>query len=74
MNDECYFAVADYVSVENCDVNIKVIHPVFRTSCEKNWWIPIHDIITKVDPPSSRSSCRFYCVDCDEMKCVQNLM
>ena len=26
MNDEWYFAVADYVSVEHCDVNIKVIH------------------------------------------------
>ena len=26
IKDEWYFAVADYVSVENCDVNIKVIH------------------------------------------------
>ena len=27
MKDEWYFAVSDYVLVENCDVNIKVIHP-----------------------------------------------
>ena len=32
------------------------------------------DIITKVDPPSSGSSCRFYCFGCDKMKCVENLM
>lgn len=27
MKDEWYFAVADYALVENCDVNIKFIHP-----------------------------------------------
>ena len=26
-DDEWYFAVANYVSVENCDVNIKFLHP-----------------------------------------------
>ena len=80
-DDEWYFGVANYVSVENCDVNIKFFHPnspashLFRPSLEGTCWIPIHDIITKLDTPSSGSTSQFYYFDWDKMKHVlQNLM
>ena len=79
-DDEWYFGVANYVSAENCDVNIKFFHPnspasqLFRPSLEGTCWIPIHDI-TKLDTPSSGSTSQFYYFDWDEMKHVlQNLM
>ena len=65
--DEQYFAVANYVSLENYDVKIKFLHPngpaaqFFRLGQEGTCWIPIDDIITNVDPPSSGSTGRFYC-------------
>ena len=79
-DDEWYFVVANYISVENYDVNIKFLQPngstaqCFRSSPEGTCWIPIHDIITKVDPPSYGSTVQFYCFDCDEMNCVKKLM
>ena len=48
--------------------------PMFRPRREETWWMPIHDIITNIDPPSTGSTGQFYCFDCDEMKCVQKLM
>ena len=78
--DEWYFGVGNCFS-KNCDlVNIKVLHQngpaaqFFRPSFQDTCWIPIDDIIAKVDAPSSRSTDRFYYFDCDEMKHVQNLM
>ena len=79
-DDEWYSGVANYISVENYDVNIKFLQPngpaaqFFRPSLEGTCWIPILDIITKVDPPSSGSSGQFYCIDCDEMNCVKKMM
>ena len=58
-----YFAIANYISVENYDMNIKFIQtngPVaqfFRPGLRGTCWIPIHDIITKVDPPSYEGTC-----------------
>ena len=55
-DDEWYFSVANYISVENYDMSIKFIQPngpavqFFRSSLEDTCWIPIHNIITKVDP------------------------
>ena len=46
-----------FISVESYDMNIKFLQPnrpaaqFFRPSLEDICWIPIHDIITKVDPP-----------------------
>ena len=79
-DDEWYFGVANYISVENYDLNIKFLQPngpatqFFRPSLEGTCWIPIHDIITKEDPPSYGSTGQFYCFDCDEMNCVKTLM
>ena len=61
-DNECYSAVANYISTVNFDVNIKFFYPnspaaqFFRPICEDTCWIPIHDIITKVDPPLSGST------------------
>ena len=77
-DDEWYFA--NYISVENYDVNIKFFQPngpaaqFFRPSLEGTCWIPIHDIIAKVDPPSYGSTGHFYCFDCDEINCIKKLM
>ena len=79
-DDEWYFGVANYISVENYDGNIKFLQlngPVaqfFWPSLEDTCWIPMHDIITKVHPPSYGSTGRLYCFDCDEMNCVRKLM
>ena len=60
--DEWYFGVANYISVENYDVNIKFLQPngpaaeFFRPSLEGTCLIPIYFIIMKVDPPSYGST------------------
>ena len=61
-DEEWYFGVANCFSVENFDVTIKFLQingpatQFFRPSLEDTCWIPIHDIITKVDPSSFGSS------------------
>ena len=78
-DDEWYFGVSNYISVENYDVNIKFLQPngpaaqFFRPILEYMFWIPKHGLITKVDPPSYGSTGRFYCFDCDEMNCVKKI-
>ena len=60
-DDEWYCGVANYISVENYNVNIKFLQPngpaaqFFRPTLEDTSLIPIH-IITKVDPPSYGST------------------
>ena len=77
---EQYFGVPKYVFVENCDVNIKCLNQngpaaqFFKPSLECTFLIPIHDIITEVDPPSSGSTGWFSCFDFDEMTSIQKLM
>ena len=78
---EWYVGAANYISVENYDVNIKFLQPngsaaaqFFRPSLEGTSWIAIHDINTKEDLPSYGSTGQFYCFDCDEMNCVKKLM
>ena len=57
-----YFGVATYVSAENGDVNVRFLHPK-GPSVQFSWpnredtcWVPIHDIITKVEPLSCGST------------------
>ena len=74
-DDEWYFGVSNYISVQNYDVNIKFLQPngpaaqFFRPSLESTCWIPTHAIIIKADPPSYGSTGRFYCFDCDDELC-----
>ena len=46
----------------------------FRPSLEDTCCIPIHDIITKVNPPSYGTTSRFYCFNCDEINYIKKLM
>ena len=61
-DDEWYFGVANYISVENYDVNVKFLQlngpaaQFFKPSLEGTCWIPIQDIIIKEDPPSYGSA------------------
>ena len=77
-DNDWYFHAANYISVENYDVNIKFLHldgsagQFIRPSLEETCWIPIHDII--VDPSLYGSTVQFYCFDCDEMNCAKKLM
>ena len=65
-DDEWYFGVANYISVENYDMNIRFFQPngpaaqFFRPTLDYVSWILIHDIITIADPPSYGG---FYCFD-----------
>ena len=64
-----YFCVANDVSNEHGDVNVKFLHP--KGPSEKFYWpqrddvcwVPIEDVYCEVDTPSTRSTGRFYCFD-----------
>ena len=71
-DDEWYSGVANYISVENYNVNIKFLQPNGPAAQFFRPRIPIHDTTTKVDPPSYGSTGQFYCFECDEMNCVKN--
>ena len=79
-DDEWYFGVANYISVESYDVSIKFLQPngpaaqFFRPIIEDTCKISMHDIILKVNPPSYGSTGRFYFFDYDEMNGVKKLM
>ena len=61
-DDEWYLGVAKYISAENYDVDINFFQPngsvaqLCRSGLENTCWMPIHDIITKADPPSYGST------------------
>ena len=79
-DDMWYFCVAIYISEENYNVEIKFLQlngPTVQflgPSLEDTCCIPIHDIITKVDPASYGSTGQFYCFDYDQMNCVKKMM
>jgi len=78
--NEWYFGVANYVSVENSDVHVIFLHPkgpavqFFWPSRDDICWIPINDIVTKVEAPVSGSTGRFYRFEHDDVKRVQCLV
>ena len=61
-DDDWYLGVANYILVESHDVSIKFLQTngpaahFFRPSIEDTCWIPMHDIILKVNPPSYGST------------------
>ena len=80
-DNDWYFGVANYVSDEHSDVNVKfpyskgLASQFFWLRNDYIFWIPIESIMTRVDPPSSEStSGRFYRFSCDDIKHVQSLM
>ena len=57
-----YFCIANYVSMEHNDVNVKFMHPkapakkFFWFDHEDVCWIPMNYMICRVKPPSSGST------------------
>ena len=64
-----YFCVANYVSSEHGDVNMKFLHPkgpsekLFQQQRDDECWIPIEDVHCEVAAPSTSSNGRFYCFE-----------
>ena len=64
--NDWYLSIANFVSMENQDLNIKFLHPkgpavqFFWPSRDEICWIPISNVICKVQPPESSTTCRFY--------------
>ena len=61
-----FFCIVNFVSLEHHDVNVKFLHPkgpaksFFWPEREDICWVPLNEIICKVDPPSAGSSARSY--------------
>ena len=62
----CYFGTANYVSIENNDVNVRFMQPKGRAS--KLFWpsrddvccVPAENPIREVNPPEASTTGRFY--------------
>ena len=77
-NEDWYFYNANFVSVENGDVNIKFLHPkgpaskFFWPRRDDICWIPIEDFYGEVDAPSTGSTWRYYSFDEKVMNDIGN--
>ena len=68
-DNDLYFCVVNYVSMEHADVNAKFMHP--KASAKKFvWpdhedvcWIPLNHMICRVEPSSSGSTDQYYSFD-----------
>ena len=75
-DNDWYFCVANYMSSEPGDVNIKFLLPkgpsekIFKPQCEDECWILIEDVYCKVAAPSTSSTGQF---DCFEKKIMENI-
>ena len=64
--NDWYIGIANFVSIKYQDLNIKFLHPkgsavqLFWSSWDDICWIPISNVICKVQPPESSSTGRFY--------------
>ena len=71
-----YLCVANYMSSEHGDVNIKFLHPkgpsekIFKPQCDDKCWIPIEDVYFEVVAPSTSSTGQF---NCFEKKIMENI-
>ena len=79
-DSDWYFCIANYVSVEHSDVNVKFLHPkgpasqFFWPKRDDTCWIPMENIIKTVDPPppSSGSTGRCYCFSSDDIRDIES--
>ena len=75
-DNDWYFCVANYMSSEHGDVNIKFLHPkgpsekIFKPQCDDKCWIPIQDVYFEVAAPSTSSTGQF---NCFEKKIMENI-
>ena len=64
-----YFCIVSYASMEHCDVNMKFMHPntpakkLFWPDCEDVCWIPLNHMVCRVKPPSSGGTAQYYSFD-----------
>ena len=65
-DNDWYFGVVNYISHEHLDVKFKFMHPIgpskqfFWPNRDDICWVPLQDIVCKVDAPASGSTGRFY--------------
>ena len=51
--------------MEHDDINVKFMHPkatatiLFWADCEDVCWVPLNQVVCRVEPPSSGSTARF---------------
>ena len=68
-DNDLHFCIANYVSMEYSDINVKFMHPkataknFFWPDHEDVCWIPLNHMICRVKPPSSGSTARYYSFD-----------
>ena len=61
-DNDLYFCIANYVSMEHGDADVKFMHikapakKIFWPDCEYVCWIPLNHTICRVDPPTSGST------------------
>ena len=68
-DNDLYFYIVNYVSMEHGDVNVKFVHPkapakkFFWPDHEDVCWIPLNHMICRVKSPSSGSTAQYYSFD-----------
>ena len=68
-DNDLYFCIVNYVSMEFSDVNGKFMHPkapaknFFWPDHEDVCWIPLNHMICRVKPPSCGSTAQYYSFD-----------
>ena len=68
-DNNLYFCIVNYVSMEHGDVNVKCMHP--KAPAKKFFWpdykdacrIPLNHMICRVKSPSSGSTAQYYSFD-----------
>ena len=67
--NDWFFGVANFVSIENKDVNVKFMHPkgpalnFFWPTKDDTCWVPISNVLCRVNPPKISLTGRFYIFD-----------
>ena len=78
--NDWYLGIANFVSMENQDLNIKFLHPkgftvqFFWPSRDEICWIPISNVICKVQPAESCTNGRFYKFHSDDISHIKSLV
>ena len=75
-DNDLYFCIINYGSMEHSDVNVKFMHrkapakKSFWPDHEDVCWIPLNHMICRVKPPSYGSTARYYSFDEDDINQV----
>ena len=78
--NDWYFGIANFVSTENQDVNVKFLHPkgpaiqFFWPSRDDICWNPISNVICNVQAPKSSATGQFYHFLLDDINFVKDII